>query len=61
VWVKDRDLHSAGGVGVHLQERYADLSGVSIDLNMLDNIGIGMDDPLAFLQTSILMPNRLIF
>ena len=48
--VKDRDLHSVGEVGVRIRERYSDLSGVSIDLNVLDNIGIGMDDRLAFLS-----------
>jgi len=50
VGVKDRDLHSVGEVGVRIRERYSDLSGVSIDLNVLNNIGIGMDDPLAFLS-----------
>ncbi len=35
---------------MRIRERYSDLSGVSIDLNVLDNIGIGMDDPLAFLS-----------
>ena len=36
--VRDRDLHSLGEVGVRIRERYSDLSGVSIDLNVHDNI-----------------------
>jgi hypothetical protein len=48
--VKDRDLHSVGEVEVYIRERYSDLSGVSIDLSVLDNIGIGMDDSLSFLS-----------
>ena len=47
---KDRDLHSVGEVRVRIRERFSDLSGVSIVLNVFDNIGIGMDDPLAFLS-----------
>jgi hypothetical protein len=47
---KDRDLYSVGEVGVCIRERFSDLSGVSIDLNVLDNIGIGMDNRLAFLS-----------
>ena len=35
-------------VRVRQRERYSDLSGFSIDLNVLDNIGIGTDHPLAF-------------
>ena len=35
---------------MRIRERYSDLSGVSIDMNVLDNIGIGMDDPLTFLS-----------
>jgi len=50
VGVKDRELHSLDEVGVRTRERYSGLSGVSIDLNIFDNIGIGMDDPLSFLS-----------
>jgi hypothetical protein len=50
VGIKDRDLHSVDEVGVRIQERYSDLSGVSIDLDVLNNIGIGIDDPLVFLS-----------
>ncbi len=35
---------------MRIRDRYLELSGVPIDLHVLDNIGIGMDDPLAFLS-----------
>jgi hypothetical protein len=39
-----------GEVGVRKQEGDSDLSGVPIDLKVLDNIGIHMYDPFAFLH-----------
>jgi hypothetical protein len=42
-------------------ERYLDLSSVSIDLNVLDNIGIGMNDPLAFLSQFNIVAQSLDF
>ena len=47
-WVVD--LHSLGEVGVRIRKRHSDLSDVSIDLSILDNIGMDVDDPLASLS-----------
>jgi len=44
------DLPSLGEIGVRVRKQYSDFPDISIDLNVFDNIGIDMDNPLASLS-----------